>query len=61
MHDAAGRDGENENQAAEVNQGGVWELFQGAGLGRVEADGNKGAEDPEGCAYTFNAIISSLL
>lgn len=52
----------NENQAAKVNQGGVWEIFQGAGSGRVEADENKGAEDLEGCAYTFNviAIISSL-
>ncbi|PHU29535.1 hypothetical protein BC332_01628 [Capsicum chinense] len=52
----------NENQAAKVNQGGVWECFQGAGSGRMEAEENKGAEDPKGCAYTFNAtaIISSL-
>ena len=52
----------NENQAAKVNQGGVWELFQGAGSGRVEPEEIKGAEDPEGYAYTFNATatISSL-
>ncbi|KAH0670913.1 hypothetical protein KY290_026352 [Solanum tuberosum] len=52
----------NENQAAKVNQGGVWELFQGVGSGKVEAEEIKGAEDPEGYAYTFNAtaIISSL-
>lgn len=31
----------NENQAAKVNQGGVWEIFQGAGWKQMRTKGQK--------------------